>query len=369
MSGMAEIALQGKREQDDRRILDSLAQSDPAGCELIEAEAKGMKPMQRFKNILIALDSKTRSKALLERGAALAQRNQACLTVIEVVEEAPGSAPWSILSGATADLPQHIIEKHSHDLEQLSAPLRQRGIRVDTKVLTGIPFLELIREVLRNRHDLVMITAEGQGGLKERLFGSTTMHLLRKCPCPVWVMKQTQPRHYQCILAAVDPDPVDEQRNALNKTIMDLATSLAHWEQSELHIIHTWTLYGESMLRGPRINMPRSEMAQLLRKTKDEHQRRLNLLLRPYALDKLTHQVHLLKGNPGSVIPKVAQAKRIELIVMGTVCRTGVVGLIVGNTAENVLRQVDCSVLTVKPEGFISPIRLGERQHEHYFES
>jgi nucleotide-binding universal stress UspA family protein len=102
-------------------------------------------------------------------------------------------------------------------------------------------------------------------------------------------------------------------------------------------------------------------MAQLLRKTKDEHRRRLNELLRPYALDKLTHQVHLLKGNPGSVIPKVAQAKRIELIVMGTVCRTGVAGLIVGNTAENVLRQVDCSVLTVKPEGFITPIRLDDK--------
>jgi nucleotide-binding universal stress UspA family protein len=361
MSGIAETALQGKREQNDRRILDSLAQSGPAGCEFIEAEAKGVKPMQRFKNILIALDSKTRNKALLERGAALAQRNQACLTVIDVVEDAPGSAPWPILSRSSADLSKYIIERHSHDLEQLSAPLRQKGFQVNTKVLTGTPFLEIIREVLRNRHDLVIIMAEDQGGLKERLFGSTTMHLLRKCPCPVWVMKRTQPRHYQRILAAVDPDPVDEQRNALNKTIMGLATSLAHREQSELHIIHTWTLYGESMLRGPRINMPRTEMAQLLRKTKDEYRRRLNELLRPYALDKLTHQVHLLKGNPGSVIPKVAQAKRIELIVMGTVCRTGVAGLIVGNTAENVLRQVDCSVLTVKPEGFITPIRLDDK--------
>ncbi len=45
---------------------------------------------------------------------------------------------------------------------------------------------------------------------------------------------------------------------------------------------------------------------------------------------------------------------------MGTVSRTGVAGLLIGNTAERILRQVDCSVLTVKPDGFITPVRLSE---------
>jgi nucleotide-binding universal stress UspA family protein len=171
-------------------------------------------------------------------------------------------------------------------------------------------------------------------------------------------MKRTQPSRYRRILAAVDPAPFDERRNALNKTIMDLATSLAHLENSELHIIHTWVLVGEAMLKGPRVNMPENEMRQLVREVKNEHWRWLNELLRQYALDKLKYQVHLLKGQAGRLIPKLAQAKGIELIVMGTVCRTGVAGLIIGNTAENVLRQVDCSVLTVKPEGFVSPVRL-----------
>jgi len=47
---------------------------------------------------------------------------------------------------------------------------------------------------------------------------------------------------------------------------------------------------------------------------------------------------------------------RIDLLVMGTVCRTGSPGLIIGNTAERVLDSVKCSVLTVKPAGFVSPI-------------
>jgi nucleotide-binding universal stress UspA family protein len=45
---------------------------------------------------------------------------------------------------------------------------------------------------------------------------------------------------------------------------------------------------------------------------------------------------------------------------MGTVCRTGVTGFLIGNTAEKVLNNVDCSVLTVKPEGFVTPVTLLE---------
>jgi nucleotide-binding universal stress UspA family protein len=57
-----------------------------------------------------------------------------------------------------------------------------------------------------------------------------------------------------------------------------------------------------------------------------------------------------VKTKPGKVY--------VDVIVMGTVCRTGVAGFFIGNTAEKILNQVECSVLTVKPEGFESPITL-----------
>ena len=42
---------------------------------------------------------------------------------------------------------------------------------------------------------------------------------------------------------------------------------------------------------------------------------------------------------------------------MGTVGRTGIPGFFIGNTAEGILTQVNCSVLTVKPVGFESPVK------------
>jgi nucleotide-binding universal stress UspA family protein len=68
----------------------------------------------------------------------------------------------------------------------------------------------------------------------------------------------------------------------------------------------------------------------------------------------------MLEGEAGHLIPELATAKEVELIVMGTVSRTGVAGLLIGNTAERILHQVDCSVLTVKPDGFVTPVRSDE---------
>ena len=58
------------------------------------------------------------------------------------------------------------------------------------------------------------------------------------------------------------------------------------------------------------------------------------------------------------LIPTLTKDMRIELILMGTVSRTGIAGFFIGNTAERVLQQEDCSVLTVKPAGFVTTVKL-----------
>ena len=53
-----------------------------------------------------------------------------------------------------------------------------------------------------------------------------------------------------------------------------------------------------------------------------------------------------------------SQEVEADLVVIGTVGRTGIPGLIIGNTAENVLQTTSASVLAVKPSGFVSPVTL-----------
>ncbi|MBT8438598.1 MAG: universal stress protein, partial [Gammaproteobacteria bacterium] len=198
--------------------------------------------------------------------------------------------------------------------------------------------------------------AEGRGGLSGVLFGSVDLHLLRKCPCPVWIIKPSKRKHFARILAAVDPDPSEPANAGLNKQILELASSLAVREHSELHILHTWYFTYESSLRSGRYKISQAEVDRMVRDTRKRHKLRLDDLLAQHDFQDVAVKVHLLKGNPGDLIPVTAQKKRVELIVMGTVARTGVPGFIIGNHAEKALNAVDCSVLAVKPDSFVTPV-------------
>ena len=182
------------------------------------------------------------------------------------------------------------------------------------------------------------------------------MHLLRKCPCPVWVMKPTRRKRYRRIVAAVDPDALDSERDALNVTILDLATSLARLEGGRLSVVHVWSLPGETFYRSGRIGVPRKELEAMLAEAEEASQQRVDELLGRYALDDVRHDTHLLKGEARDRIPELVRETKADLLVMGTVCRTGVPGFFIGNTAENVLQHVDCSLLAVKPKGFVTPV-------------
>ena len=83
------------------------------------------------------------------------------------------------------------------------------------------------------------------------------------------------------------------------------------------------------------------------------------------ALSELTKQagihnqptIYHLKGDPTELIPRIIHEKAIDVLVMGTVARTGISGFIIGNTAENILQKIDCSLWAIKPQGFVSPIK------------
>ena len=312
--------------------------------------------MKFFKRILWVCEANTDPSTVLDRARTLTVYHQAELTVIDVLKELPSDLLAAVTTIPPAEIQKLAVQERLQELEQLIAPAVAAGLQVRAKVLIGTPFLEIIREVLHKRHDLVIKAAEG--GRRTLQFGSTDLHLLRKCPCPVWIGKPAQPPHYARILAAVDPDPSDERGNALNAGIMDRAIELAQMDHSELHVAHAWDVVGEHFLRGLRSRLSDADVDRMVGKALNDHLLWLDQLLRRHLPAGMKHKKHLLRGDPGEVIPRMVREQQIDLVVMGTVARTGIPGLIIGNTAERVLDQVNCSVLAIKPEGFVTPVTL-----------
>ncbi|MGF1615485.1 MAG: universal stress protein [Gammaproteobacteria bacterium] len=322
--------------------------------------------MKRFKNILCVVGDGETSQPTLERAVSLAENNQAELTVVDVIPRVTAGVGLPDGGPISADLQAAMMTDKLQTLQSLTLPYRTRH-HIRHEVLRGTGFLEIIRAVLRNRHDLLIKPAENPNFI-ERLFGNDDMHLLRKCPCPVWLTKPEERSNYGCILAAVDFDletPDTEHRN-LNRQILELSASLALSDFAALHLVHVWDVPGETMVQTWSDN-PEIASMNYVEGERSRHQRGLNELreqlrelLGTEAYDYLSPQLHLLRGAASTVVPDIAKQLQAELVVMGTVARTGIAGLFIGNTAEAILDQLTCSVLAIKPSGFVSPVEFGE---------
>ena len=319
--------------------------------------------MNLFKNILYLCESSVTQDASMERAVSLAESNQADLTVIDVVPAITAGSALPMGTPNAHELHSAMVGERRKLLEKLVEPYAARlSIRIE--VIVGRTFIEVIRSVLRNDHDLLIKTAENPSFI-ERLFGSDDMQLLRSCPCPVWLMRADGKAKYRNILAAVDfdPDMPDAVEEGLNQLILGLSGSLALSNFAALHVVHVWDAPGETMIRVWADN-PHMASIDYVEGVRTSHQiayshlrERLMARVGKDASNYLSPEFHLRRGAAVTVIPEVARQLQADLVVMGTVARTGIAGLLIGNTAEAVLEQLQCSVLAVKPAAFVSPVK------------
>ena len=308
--------------------------------------------MKRFQNILFFAEGESEPSPALRRAFRLAETNHARLTLVDVVE--PIDTPSELRSQLGVDLNEVLRERRLAELDALTTPHKSDETLIYTEVLSGTPFIQIIRAVKRRGYDLVIKAARGPQDVSEQLFGSTDLHLLRKCPCPVWIDQPTAEPYYANVLAAVDP--MAPPGEGCDRLVMDLASSIAEREGAVLTVVHAWQLDGESMLRHGRLRLPAKDLDNLLDGTKSRHRDKLAALLAPYGMHAEEERVHLVKGNPSPVIRGVATRLPADLIVMGTVGRVGLPGFFIGNTVEEVIQTTSASVLAVKPLGFVSPV-------------
>jgi nucleotide-binding universal stress UspA family protein len=318
--------------------------------------------VKRFSNILFVAGSGEDDSVALAQAVALANNNQATLTLVDVVDMAPTEMQMAITAVTPAELCDIVAAEKLAALTELAGDV---AIAAETKVLVGKPFMEIIREVMANGRDLIIKSVESSQSIEQALFDVTDKKLLRKCPCPVWLIKSNQQTGYREILVALAYEPENPESEALNRQLLEMATSLALSEFSELHVVHAWHLEHESMLRSARLGFSEAEVDEMVLQ---EERRRREWLTRSVdeciavqgkeAVDYLKPQLHLLQGHAKKVVIDCANELGAELVVMGTVGRSGIPGLIIGNTAESILAQLDCSVLAVKPAGFVSPVTV-----------
>ncbi len=308
--------------------------------------------MKRFKKILVGVDlswgdhfvaqelSVPNAEAV-RQALWLAKLNSASVSFFTSLEL---SAKVQRMIAENSNGEPTILDKAESHLAQLVTKAQEEGVETESHVQVGKSWVELIRQVLRKEHDLVLVGSRHTSATQGFILGSTGIKLLRKCPCPVWITHPLQDQKFDSILVAHDLRPVGD-------LAMALGCSMAQLQQSQLHILHA-AEYPELDAMFP---------AGVTVEKKDEYRSGAEEHIRAqFVGTALPHpaQIHFATDPPDVAIIECAKQEGVDLIVMGTVGRTGIAGFITGNTVERLLPQITCSLLAVKPVGFQTPITL-----------
>ena len=327
-------------------------------------------PFQPLRKVLAICNGTSEDTGLLAAAAALAMRNGAVLRVLSVLE--PPSDAHELVRGAGLDLDTILGRMADERRAAIEAHVRSADLRIapEIAVHVGKSFIEIIRHVLAEGVDMVVKMAEPLRGAQWFLFASTDQHLLRKCPCSVWLRRPDTKTVPQRVVAAVDVDLEDaaepQTLAALNLAVMDVAVQIASEDRAIIDALHAWDAPGEGLVRtwsgGPDpgvaaeayVASVHNERTQSLRALVAETTRRTGAA----GFSAAKPQPFLDRGAARTVIPEQCALLKPDVLVIGTVARTGLRGVVIGNSAEDVLNSIECSVVAVKPPGFVTPLEL-----------
>lgn len=309
--------------------------------------------MRRFNNILVTTDTRLVSHPIVDEAAEVAMRNDASLKLVDVVP------PLSWIARMTMEEPEHVaalmVDEKSKQLDSLAEPIRRQGVRVETRVLTGSTSVEIIREVLRGQHDLVLRVAKAKSSRRKGFFGTTGIELLRKCPCAVWLVSPTSSAQFKHVMACVEMRRDREVQVEIDQKVFELSYDLSQRHGADLSVFHAWSIDGEQFLRKRTSD---AEFSKIEGKRFDEAKSQLDHFLTNRGVKVAEDQVQLVKGEAFDAIPAFAAERGVDVVVMGLAGHSGPAGWILGSITEQVLDALQCSVLTLKPDGFVSPISL-----------
>jgi len=303
--------------------------------------------MTTFKHILVSINATDDHHPALDQAMELAGHMPAKVTVADVLPHVPERARPFV----TDQIEQELVDHRWALLRDIAA---RRGGPVGTALLRGeAPAIALIREVLTGHYDL-LIRSHGVRNASMP-FGPIDMQLLRKCPCPVWLAGPSARPRPRRIMAAVDAGSTEPGEAALNRAILDLAVTIRDIEGAHLTVVYAWSAFGYEFLER---RMTSTDLAAFLDATRAAASLDLGRAVSALGSRKAGIEMLPIEGEPHEVLPVYAESHNIDLVVMGTVARTGLAGFVMGNTAERILSCLRGSVLAVKPAEFVSPVKV-----------
>jgi len=305
--------------------------------------------METIKRIIAVIDPTKDDQNALARSIDLAKKSGASITAFMTVYDFSYEMTTMLSGDEREAMRQAVLKDRELWLKDLVSPYQ--NININTQVIWhNRPYEAIINTVINDKYDLVIKGTHQHGALKAVIFTPTDWHLVRKCPTPVLFVKDMAWPAHGNILAAVNAVSENEQHLSLNKRIIKDAQFLCELANAKLNLVNAYPATPVNIA----IEIPEFNPGLYNESVKKHHIESTNELANEFNLT--SDQCFIEEGLPEDVIPDVANRLNSELVVIGTVGRTGLSAALVGNTAEHVIDSLDCDVLALKPDGYVSPL-------------
>lgn len=296
--------------------------------------------MQKMKSILLATDFRAASSRAAEAAAQLAAAFGAHVNLLHVVDVLP-----------TITVLQHQYTEHAVDLlSQVSGQLAARKVDVTSMPLgIGSRADVIVRTANEAAADLIVIGAGELTVADVYSAGSVAEAVVQHATQPVLAIRPgTAPVRFAKILCAVDHS--DVSRDGL-QTAIGLAKACGG-ALVVVSVVPPLRWFDKTSIVPPLQWFDGDDAIRTLQHANAEHDKNWRAefprFLERVKFGNVPWNNEIRAGDPSAEIVAAAQKHQADLIVMGATGRSGVRRLLMGSVVRHVLRQLPCSLLTVR---------------------
>jgi len=295
----------------------------------------------QIRNVLVAIDFSAPSLEAIEAALPLIKHFGADLHLVHVFEP---DYPASSMVAIPLVVPELEVGEGVRRLrdvaEDYSVPLRRENIHA----IKGRPFEEICRLAQEIDIDLIVIATRGNTGLKHLLLGSTAERVIRYSPCPVLVVRGSDSKKKPARQLATFRKilvPVDFSDCSMKG--LEYAKKLAREFRAKLILLHSIALqYYVASDEYARYDLP-----LLLEQIDEAAKQQMRDLVQQTNWNGVEVETSIEIGHAGQEICAEATQHNAGLIAISTHGRTGFKHVLLGSTAEYVVRHASCPVLVV----------------------
>lgn len=295
----------------------------------------------RIQTILVPIDLSEESYRALEFAIPLAKRFGAAVHVVHVYEGAHQLS--SIATGP-------VLFSDSEIARRLAFQVRCRGgvcsEPENCHIRLGKPFKEIIATAREVQADLIVIASHGYGGFKHLAVGSTAEKTVRRSPCPVLVVREATRGPIKTAMEGIVLEkilvPVDFSECA--KEGARYASAFASKVGADLLLMNV-THTADFTASDPNVVPP--EWYELVDNARVAAEDELDELLNFLPLIGISADTEVAVGTPIEKLVERTKQSDIDMVITSTHGYTGLRHVLLGSTAEQLVRLAHCPVLVV----------------------